>query len=79
MVLSSSFTVPSPHYKEPNANLVQGKAPYSIKAREKLPFPLSGCYVKFTFPKELQVDAATTTKFYGAGMLAPDAWTKSLD
>ena len=73
-----AFTVPSPHFKEPNANLVQGKAPYSIEALEKLPFSLSGCYVKYTFPKELQVSAATTTKFYGAGMLAPDKWTEKL-
>jgi hypothetical protein len=57
--------------------LVQGKAPYSIKADEKLPFALSGCYVKYIFPKELQVSAATTKKFYGAGMLAPDKFLSS--
>jgi len=59
--------------------MVQGKAPYEIEVEMKgLPFSLTGCYVKYTFPKELQVSAATTTKFYGAGMLAPDKWTSKL-
>ena len=56
--------------------MVQGKAPYEIEVEMKgLPFSLTGCYVKYTFPKELQVSSAMTTKFYGAGMLAVDEWT----
>ena len=48
---------------------VQNAGPLEISIQSLVPFQVDTCYVKFTFPKELQVDENKLLGFYGGGML----------
>ena len=59
------------------ANQIQGYGAYTIKVKTDVPLEYTGCYVKYIFPKELQIEASKLQKFKGAGMLLNDKGGKT--
>ena len=50
-------------------SVVQTSTKYTVDIQSPVPFEITGCYVKFNFPKELQVDSSLTVFTGGTMML----------